>query len=949
MPPTITPQELVAKWEQNAQKESASAKEHFADLCHLLGVPTPNDPGSGPDTYCFEKSLTKTGGKAGFADVWKRDCFAWEYKGKKNSATLEAAYAQLLLYKEDLGNPPVLVVCDIASYEVHIAFTGYPTKIHRFTNADLQNISTRELLRQVFTNPEPLRPVERQETITELAAARLAQVAQFLEKRGFAPSQIAPFFMKVLFALFAEDIKLLPAELMSQGIKQAIFRPNEFVPRTQALFRAMHEGGYFGQGDRVPQFNGWLFVDTSVLPLNANELQFLAEAAKLDWSQVEPAIFGTLFERSIDPAKRSQLGMHYTGRDDILLIVEPVLMAPLRREWERTKAEVETLRAQWEPLVSNARRRLMKEAEGILLKLMEHLSKVRVLDAACGSGNFLYVALNELKNLEKEVWTYAGGVGLDQPELGVSPAQLFGIEKNQFAAELAQVVVWIGYLQWKRTNGFFDVEEPILKNLHNIECRDAILAVDLDGNLTEPLWPEADVIIGNPPFLGGSKLRRELGDVYTESLWKLYDDRVPGAADLVCYWFERARKLIETGQTVRAGLLATQAIRAGASRKVLERIKETGDIFMAWSDRPWVLDGAAVNVSMVGFDKGIEPTHILDGKPTIAINPNLTGSIDLTKAKRLEENSRIVYKGTSKAGPFELDAAAARRMLEAQDNPNGRPNSDVIKPWASGSDITGRFRGLWLIDFGVGMAEKQAVLYTLPFEYVRTHVYPIRQQNRRAIYVQKWWQHAEARPGMRRALEGKYRYIVTPRVAKHRVFMWLGAEVLPDDRLFVFARDDDYFFGVLQSRAHEVWSLATSSRHGDGDDGGRPTYNNSTCFEPYPFPWPPGHEPTDDPRVTAIAQAARELVRLRDAWLAGTGAPDLPLDKRTLTNLYNRRPDWLDLAHKKLDRAVLDAYGWPHDLSDDEILARLLALNLARAAAQGGAVVASASDADEGD
>ncbi|MDQ2995648.1 MAG: class I SAM-dependent DNA methyltransferase, partial [Chloroflexota bacterium] len=261
---------FIEKWERNTQKESSTAKEHFADLCHIIGVPTPNDPGSGPEIYCFEKSLTKSGGKAGFADVWRKDRFAWEYKGKGKYTNLDAAYAQLLLYKEDLGNPPVLVVCDIANYEVHIAFTGYQTRVVRFTNAELENASMRELLGLVFSDPEQLRPVERQETITKQAAERFAKVAGFLERRGFAPAQIAPFFVKVLFALFAEDIRILPGELMTQGIKQAIFKPDEFVPRTQALFRTMKTGGYFGQGERVPQFNGWLFDDDQVLQLTAD-------------------------------------------------------------------------------------------------------------------------------------------------------------------------------------------------------------------------------------------------------------------------------------------------------------------------------------------------------------------------------------------------------------------------------------------------------------------------------------------------------------------------------------------------------------------------------------------------------------------------------------------------------------------------------------------------------
>jgi hypothetical protein len=403
-------QAFIQHWEQVELNEKAVAQSHFNALCRLLGLKGPVEADPKGQFFRFEKPLTKSGGSAGFADVWYKDRFAWEYKTKGKYPDLRAAYQQLLLYKEDLDNPPVLVACDIATYEVHIAFTGYPTKVHRFTNADLQNASARELLRQVFTDPEQLRPVERTETITEKVAGRFADVAQFLERRTFAPMQIASFFMKVLFALFAEDIKLLPAELMSNSLKQSIRTPEEFPERARALFRAMREGGYFGL-DKVPQFDGWLFADDEVLPLNADELQYLADAARQDWSAVEPAIFGTLFERSLDPSKRAQLGAHYTSRDDILLIVEPVLMAPLRREWQTVKTGVEALRAQWEAagLSANRQRQLQGVAEGMLLDVIERLAQVRVLDAACGSGNFLYVALNELKNLEKEIWAYAGG------------------------------------------------------------------------------------------------------------------------------------------------------------------------------------------------------------------------------------------------------------------------------------------------------------------------------------------------------------------------------------------------------------------------------------------------------------------------------------------------------------------------------------------------------------
>ena len=941
-------QRFIHKWEQNAQKESSAAKEHFADLCHLLGVPTPNDPGSGPDVYCFEKSLTKTGGKAGFADVWKRDHFAWEYKGKGKYPNLDAAYAQLLLYKEDLGNPPVLVVSDIATYEVHIAFTGYRTRIEKFTNADLANASTRELLRFVFTAPEQLRPVERQTTITERAAARLAQVAQFLEKRGFAPNEIAHFFMKVLFALFAEDIKVLPAELMSQSIKQAVLKPDEFVPRTRALFRAMKTGDYFGM-EKVPRFNGWLFNDDEVLSLNADELTFLADAARLDWSQVEPAIFGTLFERSLDPSKRAQLGAHYTSRDDILLIVEPVLMAPLRREWEEVKVGVAALREQWEAegVSVNKQRQHKSVAEGMLLDFVERLSKVRVLDPACGSGNFLYVSLNELKNLEKEVWAYAGGLGLQQPELSVSPAQLYGIEKNPFAAELAQVVVWIGYLQWKRTNGFYDVEEPVLQALQNIQCRDAILAVDLNGQPTEPEWPEVDVIVGNPPFLGDKKMRSELGNTYVESLRKLYTGRIPGGADLVTYWFERSRMYLIENKVNRVGLLATQGIRGGANRKVLERIKQTGDIFFAYSDRNWFLDGAAVHVSIVGFDNGEETKRALDGKSVIAINSDLTSAVDLTKSRRLAENLHLAFQGPVKVGPFDITDIVARTLL-ADENGSSARNTEVIKPWMNALDITRYPRQMWIIDFGERSYE-EAVQFEAPFAYVLEHIKPIREHNNDRQRRTFWWRLGRSGADLARAKQNKHRFVVTPRVAKHRLFVWVSGDLVPDCQLVAIVRDDDYFLGVLQSRLHEIWSRRLGTQLREAESGFR--YTPSSTFETYPFPWPPGKELQGDPRVEAIAEAARELVRLRDEWLNPSPGEllngDIKLKDRTLTNLYNKRPDWLDLAHKQLDAAVFDAYGWPHDLSDDDILARLLALNLERAAGQGEVPVVEEEESTE--
>jgi len=311
---------------------------------------------------------------------------------------------------------------------------------------------------------------------------------------------------------------------------------------------------------------------------------------------------------------------------------------------------------------------------------------------------------------------------------------------------------------------------------------------------------------------------------------------------------------------------------------------------------------------------------------------DLTSSVDLTQARRLPENADLAFMGDTKGGAFDIPEDVALKMLDAPLNPNGEPNSDVLRPWFNGLDITRRPRGMWIIDFGVDMPESEAALYEAPFEHVVKHVKPTRLTNKRAAYRERWWIHVEPRPAMREALIGLPRYIGTLRVTKHRLFVWIKPAVLPDSQVIIFARDDGYFLGILQSGIHELWARGTGTQLRDAASGFR--YTPTTTFETFPLPWPPGKEPQDDPRVQTIAGAARELVEKRDKWLNPEGASEKELKRRTLTNLYNQRPTWLDLAHRKLDEAVLDAYGWPHDLSDEEILERLLALNLERAASQ---------------
>jgi type II restriction/modification system DNA methylase subunit YeeA len=678
----------------------------------------------------------------------------------------------------------------------------------------------------------------------------------------------------------------------------------------------------------IHYFNGGLFMDDEVFELDWRDLGVLNAAAALDWSQVEPAIFGTLFERSLDPGKRSQLGQHYTSKGDILLIVEPVVIEPLQHRWQVVKAEATAKAEAAEKAKGREYAKLRADLEEMLLDWVAALANVRVLDPACGSGNFLYIALRRMLDLWQEARIFAAHHGLPTfLDKQVHPQQLYGLETNIYAQELASVVVWIGYLQWLNQNGIGWPTEPILRKLDNIQNRDAILTHDADGNAIEPAWPEVDCIIGNPPFLGGNKVRKELGDKYVEDLFSLYSERVPPFADLVCYLFEKARTQVQAEKCKRAGLLATQGIRGGANRVVLERIKESGTIFFGWSDRPWILEGAAVRVSMVGFDDGSQKERMLDGKPVSVIHANLTSEAETTSAVGLAENAGICFMGPSPKGPFDISEQVARLMLNAPLNINGRPNSDVVRPVASGVDLVRASRKMWTIDFGM-LAAADAAEYELPFEYVNTHVRPIRTKGKKAQYGQKWWQYGRPRVEMREALEGKTRFIATPATSKHRIYTWVEPRILCNQGTLVFARQDDYFFGVLQCRVHEVWGLHMGTALED-----RPRYTPTSTFETFPFPWPPGSEPKESPLVEAIAEAARELVAKRDAWLNPPGASAADLKKRTLTNLYNARPAWLADAHRKLDEAVFAAYGWPATLADAEILERLLALNHERAAA----------------
>ncbi|MXX52426.1 MAG: class I SAM-dependent DNA methyltransferase [Dehalococcoidia bacterium] len=931
----MNPYDFAKKWGRAQLSESAASQEHFLDICRLVGEPTPAEADPNGEFFTFEKSLKKDTGAAGFADVWRNGCFAWEYKGPH--ADLGKAYSQLQLYRESLGNPPLLVVCDFDRYEVHTNFNNTVKRVYRFSNSDIPSdrpvdgisVTPIQILRALFQDPESLNPGKSQAKLTEEAADLLVTLAEDLRRwyevshSPISDQQIARFIMRMIFCFFACDVGLLPKEAFVDLIRVNKTNPDAFRSYLSELFGAMKDGGSFLMRE-VPHFNGGLFDDTFVPRLIADQIAMFERLNQLNWSDIEPSIFGTLFERVIDESKRKQLGTHYTSREDIELIVEPVLMSPLRAEWERARKEAEPY-LDWSSEAAGQSEAKRVRLEAILLAFQSRLTGVTVLDPACGSGNFLYVSLALLKALEKEVVAFAAAHGLSDFTPRVHPLQLFGIEMNEYAHELAGAVVWIGYLQWKYRNAFdMTGETPILQPLDNIRLMDAIVQHDRSGGLARADWPDADVIVGNPPFLGGKMLRRELGDDYVDGMFEAWDGRVPREADLCCYWCETARSQIDDGRSGRAGLLATQGIRGGSNRVVLDRIAEGGSIFWAQSDREWTQDGAAVRVSMVGFDDRTQTVRELDGLTVAEIFSNLrSGETDVTKARRLKENLGISFMGDTKGGPFDIPESLARQLL-SQPNPDGRDNADVVRPWINGSDITRRSRGMWIVDFPPGTSMEEAALYEAPFEYVVENVKLDRIKSKRKIYAENWWLHMEPRPGMREAFSGLARYIGTSQVAKHRMYIWIPTNVLPANVVIAFARDDYYFFGILHSRVHEVWARATGTQLREVESGFR--YTPTSTFETFPFP-----NPTPE-QIEAVSAAAERLDTLRNGWLNPPADSVSPteLKRRTLTNLYNDYPSWLQFAHEKLDEEVFTAYGWLSDLADGEILSRLLSLNLMR-------------------
>ncbi|MDD5175283.1 MAG: hypothetical protein PHQ05_02515 [Sterolibacterium sp.] len=1028
---------FIARWQHADGSELANAQTFVRELCELLGVPVP-DPAradTADNAYVFERRIVFRHGDGGSSegriDCYRRRAFVLEAKKLRSGGArsfddaLMRARAQAEGYARalpaDEGRPPFLVVVDVGNViELYAEFTRsgatytpYPDpRSHRIALADLARQEIRERLRLLWLEPLALDPARKTARVTREIAAHLAEVAKSLEVAGHAPEAVAGFLTRCLFSMFAEDVALIPKGSFTELLLSLKDDPGQFVPLIGALWQEMDRGGFSVVLRRVlPRFNGKLFKNPAVIPLTREQIALLIEAAKADWTLVEPAIFGTLLERALDPAERHALGAHYTPRAYVERLVLPTVMEPLRQSWEFVQAAALLL-------VNEGKH---KEAIAEIRAFHRRLCELRVLDPACGSGNFLYVTLEHMKRLEGEVLNQLHEFGHGQAQLetegfAVDPHQFLGLEINPRAAAIAELVLWIGYLQWHfRTRGAGLPPQPVLRDFRNIECRDAVLAYDKVEFVTDakgipvsrwngktmkvhpvtgeqvpdetaqvPLeryvnprcaeWPAADVVVGNPPFIGASTMRAALGDGYVDALRGVWRE-VPDSVDFVMFWWHHAAQLVATGRLSRFGFITTNSLRQTFNRRVLTAALERGaagdsllpsrasakavastpppprlHLAFAIADHPWVdsADGAAVRIAMtvatlgVGEGRSLTVTAEREGKGegldvelterTGTIHADLTIGANVAAVLPLRANGELTSRGLMLFGAGFIVTPEEAARLDA-DAP--------IRPYRNGRDLTDRPRGVKLIDlFGLS-AEELRARYPATFQWVLERVKPERDHNRDKSISENWWLHGRPRPELRKYLAGLPRYIATVETAKHRVFQFLDASIAPDNMLIAIALHDGYTLGVLSSRVHVTWALATGGRLGVGND---PRYNKSRCFETFPFPV------ATPAQQTRIGDLAEQLDAHRKRVLAEYA-------ELTLTGLYNvleklRHGESLmakdklihehglvavmHSLHDELDAAVLDAYGWNdligHRADDATLLERLVALNAERAA-----------------
>lgn len=1071
---------FIQRWATSGGAERANYVPFLSELCRVLDVPEPDPtrPNDDENAYVFERSVYEPhdDGKPTVRriDLYRRGCFVLEAKqgvekevaaedavreaaaaGKKarkkplkkghgtrgtagwdtfmrRAREQAEAYVRLLPASE--SRPPFVLVVDVGHViEVYAEFTrtgghyaAFPeARRHRITLDDLRKPETRELLRTIWLDPMSLDPSLHAAKVTREVAATLAKISRSMEGQPdpaggvLTPERVSTFLMRMIFSMFAEDVGLL-SDKFRKALEGMRGDTDAFVPTVQELWGKMATGGFsVALQEKIRHFNGGLFENVEVLPVTAEQLELFIEAAGYDWSQVEPSIFGTLVERALDPVERHRLGAHYTPRAYVERLVNQVVLVPLREDWRSVQVEVQrTLDLAGEEPKDQAAAQL--KARGLVERFLVGLRELRVLDPACGTGNFLYVSMELMKRLEAEVTETLVGLGGVAPLIGVTPEQFLGLELNPRAARVAELVLWIGYLQlYAREHGKASPPEPILKAFRNIRQTDAVLAyegkqphVDKDGQpvtrwdgvtrITDPatnrevpdpaarvqdtlylrpsqaLWPAADFIVGNPPFIGAGPMREALGDGYVQALRKVYKGvrqsvGVPDSADFVMYWWHKAAATMASLPRLRRfGFVTTNSIKQTFNRRLIEEhltasVQAARPLSLVYAvpDHPWVdeADGAAVRIAMTVVARGKRDgvlERVVQEEVTTAgeyavqtsaqigrINPDLTVGADVTGAVELKANERISNRGVQLMGAGfivprqnQRDLDTGRKETDAADLGMGRiPGlENHIREYRNGRDLTQRPRDVMVIDlFGLTEAEVRD-RYPEVYQHVRLTVKPERDAKAHskdgAGYARLWWWFGKPRQELRPALDGLPRYIATVETSKHRFFQFLDAEILPDNMLVNVAHDDAYVLGVLSSRTHVVWALAQGGTLED-----RPRYNKSRCFETFPFPI------TTDEQKVAIREKAEALDAHRKARLQAHS--DL-----TMTGMYNvleklRAGAELDAKeqkilgdgvvtvlrdlHDELDALVQAAYGWEGTLTDQEILTRLADLNAKRA------------------
>jgi len=1008
---------FIARWQgHEGGQERANYALFLTELCDVLGLPHPDVANASHEfnDYVFERAVRRhrdEGESVGRIDLYKRNSFVLEakqsrWKGEKKEVAGVAAQNDLFgagesdtrgkhgarrawdvlmlnakRQAEDYaralptshGWPPFILVCDVGHcIEVYADFSGQGKNYTQFPDRqgfriyleDLRKAEVQDRLRRIWQEPISLDPTRTAAKVTREIAERLAAVSKALEIKKYPPEEVAHFLMRCLFTMFAEDVKLLPENSFRELLAECRQHPDKFVPLLSDLWKSMNEGVFAASiRTKVLKFNGNLFAEAKVLPLGREEIGELAEAANKDWHEVEPAIFGTLLEQALDPDERRRLGAHYTPRAYVERLVIATIIEPLREDWRNVQAAAETKRAAGDA----------KGAAAEVQAFHDKLCETRVLDPACGTGNFLYVSLELMKRLEGEVLEALVDLGGQEAlRLGqhtIDPHQFLGMEINPRAAAIAELVLWIGYLQWHfRTKGGIP-DEPILRQFKNIEVKNAVLTWDgypvpqfIDGkeaypNPRRPTWPPAEFIVGNPPFIGGKDIRARLGDACAEALWAAHKD-MNESADLVMYWWDRAGDILiaRESRLRRFGFVTTNSITQEFSRRVIKSHmdrKNSISLLLAIPDHPWTKatkDAAAVRIAMTVAAKGQhvgllrETVHeeMLDtDEPVIEfsertghINSDLTIGTDVTSVMPLLANEGLCSPGVKLHGagfivtPEEAEHLGLHKLPGLEEH---------IRPYRHGRDILQVSRGVMVIDLDGLASDEVRKRYPGVYQHLLNTVKPERDHNNEEYRRVHWWLFGRRNTLYRGFKDGLSRYIATAETAKHRIFVFLDGSIIADNMVVNFGSDNAYTLGVLSSHIHVAWALRAGGWLGVGND---PRYSKSRIFDPFPFPSP------GDLLKARIRNVAEELNTFRSE-------RQKEHHELTLTQMYNvleklKANEALTPAdeaikdkglililkelHEKLDALAFEAYGWPQTLTDEEILEKLVALNHERAA-----------------